>query len=109
MQTRFDAAEIAVSVVGSFDEESDAVVGKIDPASILQGAISVGSSSDVDGVFVSCTNLRAASVIREAERTLNKPVTTSNHALAWHLLRLAGIKEAFPDQGRLFSEQLPSF
>lgn len=106
MQARFEAAGISVRVVGSFYEESDVVVGRIDAASILQGAISVGSSDDVDGVFVSCTSLRAASVIPEAERALNKPVTASNHALAWHLLRLAGIADTNPNAGRLFQMQL---
>jgi maleate isomerase len=106
MQARVDAAGISVQVVGSFYEESDLIVGRIDPASILQGAISVGSSDKVDGVFISCTSLRAASVIPSAERALNKPVTASNHALAWHLLRLAGISDTLPDAGRLYQEQL---
>ena len=106
MQARFDDAGISVQVVGSYYEDSDAVVGKIDPASILEGAISVGSSDDVDGVFISCTSLRAASVIPKAEEVLNKPVTASNHALAWHLLRLAGITDTNPSAGRLFQAQL---
>ena len=106
MQARFDAAGISVQVVGSFYEESDLIVGRIDPASILQGAISVGSSSNVDGVFISCTSLRAASVIPSAERALNKPVTASNHVLAWHLLRLAGISDILSDAGRLYQQQL---
>ena len=102
----FEAVGISVRVVGSFYEESDVVVGRVDAASILQGVISVGSSDDVDGVFVSCTSLRAASVIPEAERALNKPVTASNHALAWHLLRLAEIPDTNPNAGRLFQMQL---
>ncbi len=106
MQARFEAVGISVRVVGSFYEESDEVVGRVDAASILQGVISVGSSEDVDGVFVSCTSLRAASVIPEAERALNKPVTASNHALAWHLLRLAEIPDTNPNAGRLFQMQL---
>ena len=106
MQARFDDAGISVRVVGSFYEESDEVVGRVDPASILQGAISVGSAPDVDGVFISCTSLRAAAVIPEAEAALNKPVTASNHALAWHLLRLAGITDTNPQAGRLFQAQL---
>jgi maleate isomerase len=47
----------------------------------------------VDGVFISCTSLRAAGIIGHAEAALGKPVTASNHALAWHLLRLAGIRD----------------
>ena len=102
MQAKFDEAGIEVSVVGSFFEESDAVVGKIDARSILDAAISVGSADDVDGVFVSCTSLRTAGIVEQAERALGKPVTASNHALAWHLLRLAGIDDTRDDMGRLF-------
>ena len=90
MQARFIAAGIEVTVVGSFYEESDFVVGKIDAQSILDAALKVGRSADVDGVFISCTSLRAANIIDAAETALDKPVTASNHALAWHLLRLAG-------------------
>ena len=106
MQACFEEAGISVQVVGSFYEDSDEVVGRIDDTSILDGAIAVGSSVDVDAVFVSCTSLRAASVIPRAEEILNKPVTASNHALAWHMLRLAGIHDTNPNAGRLFQMQL---
>lgn len=106
MQARFNAAGIEVTVVGSFYEPSDLVVGKIDPSSILEAAISVGKAADVDGVFISCTSLRAAGIIDAAEQALGKPVTASNHALAWHLLRLAGIEDIRDDAGQLFRRQL---
>lgn len=106
MQARFVESGIDVTVVGSFYEESDLVVGKIDPGSILAAAVSIGQSSKVDGVFISCTNLRAAGIIEAAEAALGKPVTASNHALAWHLLRLAGINDTLPDSGRLFHMQV---
>ena len=106
MQARFDDAGISVKLVGSFYEDSDLVVGRVDAASILQGAVSVGSSDDVDGVFISCTSLRAASVIPKAQKVMNKPVTASNHALAWHLLRLAGITDAKAQAGCLFQAQI---
>ncbi len=108
MQARFNEAGIAVRVVGSFYEESDLVVGKIDPESIRRAAISVGQSPDVDGVFISCTSLRAAGIIEDVEQALNKPVTASNHALAWHLLRLAGVEDTLDHAGQLFRRQLAS-
>ena len=77
--------------------------------SILRAAVSVGRSADVDGVFISCTNLRAAGIIVAAEQALDKPVTASNHALAWHLLRLAGITDTLAGAGRLFQKQLKPF
>lgn len=102
MQAEFQNAGINVTVVGSFYEESDLVVGQIDQISILNAALSVGHAKDVDGVFISCTSLRAAGIIEQAEAALGKPVTASNHALAWHLLRLAGISDLQDNMGQLF-------
>ncbi len=102
MQAKFDEAGIAVTVVGSFYEDSDAVVGTISEASILKSTIEVGQSDDVDGVFISCTSLRGANIIEAAEEKLGKPVTASNHALAWHLMRLAGVDDVQDGFGRLY-------
>lgn len=106
MQDRFEEAGIQITAVGSFYEDSDEVVGCIDPNSIFEAAIAIGTSDKVDGVFVSCTSLRAAGIIERAEAVLNKPVTASNHALAWHLLRLAGVEDNVDGFGRLFKMQL---
>jgi len=106
MQDRFEEAGIQITAVGSFYEDSDEVVGRIDPNSILEAAIAIGSSDKVDGVFISCTSLRAAGIIERAEVLLKKPVTASNHALAWHLLRLAGVEDNVDGFGQLFKMQL---
>lgn len=106
MQDQFDAAGIAVTAVGAFHEESDIVVGQIDPESILKATLALGESEDCDGVFISCTSLRTIDIIASAEARLGKPVTSSNHALAWHLLRLAGIEDTLQKRGRLFETQL---
>lgn len=107
MQANFAAAGLRVNLVGSFYEDSDLVVGKISPGSILQAILDVGSSDACDGVFVSCTSLRAADIIEEAEARLGKPVTASNHALVWHLMRLSGVEDAVPGRGRLYHQGLP--
>ncbi|MGY9107722.1 MAG: aspartate racemase/maleate isomerase family protein, partial [Alphaproteobacteria bacterium] len=52
--------------------------------------------------FISCTSLRAAALVPQLEATLGHPVTTSNHALAWHMLRLAGVGEVISGKGELF-------
>ena len=95
-----------IRVTGSFFETDDFVVGRISSESILKSIEKIGASTECDGVFVSCTNLRVASVIEEAEARLGKPVTSSNHALAWHLLRLSGIKDSPENFGSLFQKQL---
>ena len=93
-------------VTSYFYESDDFVVGRITSNSILESIKKIGVGDDCDGVFVSCTNLRAASVIEAAEESLGKPVTSSNHALAWHLLRLAGINDTPSNLGRLFHQNL---
>ena len=71
-------------------------------ASIREAAVGLGRREEVDAVFVSCTSLRLAMVAAEIEAEIGKPVTSSNHAMAWHCLRLAGIDEPLPQFGRLF-------
>ena len=108
MQQNFIAAGIDVSAVGSFYEDSDAVVGRIDPDSILKAAVALGRQPNCDGVFISCTSLRAAGIIEQAEAEIGKPVTASNHAMAWHLLRLAKIPDHVDGFGQLFHKSLPN-
>lgn len=97
-----EARGFAVPVFGSFNEEDDLRAARIDVASIRDAAVELGRDPRVDAVFVSCTSLRVAEVAREIEAVLGKPVTSSNHAMAWHSLRLAGIDDRLPQWGRLF-------
>lgn len=97
-----EARGVAVPVMASFNEEDDRRIARIDARSIRDAAIQVGSRPEVDGLFVSCTSVRFAEVAAEVEAELGKPVTSSNHALAWHCLRLAGIDDPQPAFGRLF-------
>jgi maleate isomerase len=56
----------------------------------------------VDAVFVSCSGVRMALNVEEMETEIGKAVTSSNHAMAWHCLRLAGYDDPVPGYGRLF-------
>ena len=94
---------VAVPVMGSFNEPDDNKVGRISPASIRAAALELGRSDRVDAVFVACTALRVVEIVAELEAELGKPVTSSNHAMAWHCLRLAGIDAPQPQFGRLFT------
>lgn len=58
---------------------------------------------DVDAYFFSCATIRAALMIETLEQDLGKPVITSNQAMMWHALRSAGIREAVPGFGKLFT------
>ena len=68
MQKRFESANIKIRMVGSFYEENDEVVGRINPKSILDAAISLGSSDLVARIFITCTSLRVAKIIEQVEK-----------------------------------------
>lgn len=91
-----------IPVMGSFNQPDDYTVARISTDAIKAAMIKLGSSDEVDSVFVSCTSLRVASIAAEVEAILGKPVTSSNHAMAWHMLRLAGVNDIMPQHGRLF-------
>lgn len=92
-----------VPVFGSFNEESDATVSRISPGSIKQSVKAIIARAAVDAVFVSCTSVRLAEAARDIEDETGIPITSSNHAMAWHALRLAGVNDQLPQWGRLFA------
>lgn len=96
---------VDVPAMGSFAEENDDLVSRISEDSIVAAAVALGSHESADGVFISCTTLRAAGAVARIEEALGKPVTTSTHALAWHALKLAGGDARNESHGRLYGER----
>jgi maleate isomerase len=97
----FDARGIDVAAVGTFDRRDDREAARISVASIEAAAERIAATPGIDAIFVSCTSLRVAEAVAGLEQRIGLPVTSSNHALAWHCLRLAGVDDAVP-AGRLF-------
>jgi maleate isomerase len=103
MLRRFiEARGVEVPVMGSFNHENDTEVARISQDSIRQAVRKLVTVDKVDAVFVSCTSLRVATIAEEMEREVGLPVTSSNHAMAWHCLRLAGYQEPVAGFGKLF-------
>ncbi|MFA8386985.1 MAG: Asp/Glu racemase [Pelagibaca sp.] len=97
-----EAAGIAVTSFGSFDEPIEERVVRISRASVRDAAVHVGNSGPCDAVFLSCTNLRALDVIEEIEVALGRPALSSNQILAWHLGVLSGFSGRCTRIGRVF-------
>jgi maleate isomerase len=93
--------EVEVPVMGSFNHENDNEVARISMASIEEAILDLGRHDAVDAVFISCTSMRVAEIVERTEAKLGKPVTSSNHAMAWHALRLAGFRDPVAGFGRL--------
>lgn len=82
--------EIESPVFGSFNEGEEAKVAWIDADSVCNAAQKLTERGDVDGVFLSCTNLKTYGLIDELETRIGLPVLSSNLVLAEHLRSLAG-------------------
>lgn len=67
----------------------------------LNAARALADAPGVDLLFVSCTALSTSAVVQELERETALPVVTSNQALSWDSLRLAGNRTRAEDRGSL--------
>lgn len=86
---------------GVFGLADDGDMARVTPPSI-EDAVMAMDLADADGVFISCTALRAADAIAPLEARLGLPVVTSHQALLWHALRLAGDGRRPERLGRLW-------
>jgi maleate isomerase len=91
-----------VTAAATFDRQDDRQAARISVSSIEAAVERIAATCDIDAVFVSCTSLRVAEAVPNLERCLGISVTSSNHAMAWHCLRLAGIHEKVAGAGKLF-------
>ncbi|MDI6025139.1 ectoine utilization protein EutA [Corticibacterium sp. UT-5YL-CI-8] len=83
-----------------FDDDRE--MARIAPETLadLAAGATAGQS---EALFISCTALRAASVIPAIEAAIGRPVVSSNQASAWQCLRLTGDQRAYPRFGQLMT------
>ncbi|WOH80319.1 hypothetical protein RX327_31610 [Bradyrhizobium sp. BEA-2-5] len=75
----------------------------ISERSVCDAVRRVISQAEVDTVIVACTQMRVAAVIAALEAETGKAIVSSNQALCWHALRLAGCADEVDGWGRLFN------
>jgi maleate isomerase len=103
MRDYIEARGIHVTRMASFEHADDNEVARIDAASLYTAIEQLAQHADVDAIFVSCTSLRVANIVPQMEASAGKPIISSNYAMAWHALRLAGVRDSEPQLGRLFA------
>ena len=107
VRSYIEGAGYNVPVFGSFNEEDDNVAARIDPESIRSAAAELGCDGwRRRGVRVLHQH-PAGRRCRAGGGEIGKPVTSSNHAMAWHCLRLAGVEDRQPEFGKLYTLPLP--
>jgi len=72
------------------------------PQTIYQ-LVRSADSSDAEGIFISCTNLRVLDLIERLEKDLGKVVVSSNQAGLWAALRKIGVDEPISGYGKLLN------
>ena len=80
---------VATDHFGSFEESNDNRVAQISADSIVNAGIRVCEGQNVDGLFLSCTNLKTLEAIPRLEKALGIPVFSSNSVMADHVKTLA--------------------
>lgn len=91
----------SIEAARSFKLAGDPQMNRVRADDLLAVGTEIGASA-CDAVFISCTGLRTRYIVEQLEARIGKPVVTSNQALAWEALRLAGIDDRLPDRGSLF-------
>jgi maleate isomerase len=98
-----DKRGATVAAFATFDKPDDREAARIARSAIAEGIRALARSTSLDAVFVCCTSLRLSEFVSDVEGEIGIPVTSSDHAMAWHCLRLAGVKDVVPGAGRLFA------
>ena len=91
IRAAFEAKGISVPATLSFGEEIEAKVARIAPESIANAARALARQTTLDGIFLSCTNLRTLDILDPLAHELGLPVLSSNQCLAWHMASLCGM------------------
>ncbi len=101
MRNFLEANGVQVLNIASFCLESDLDMVRLPPEAIRQAAIEA-LHDDAEGLFISCTAIRALEVVESIERDLGKPALSAMQTLIWNTLRGAGYEKGIEGYGRLF-------
>jgi len=76
-------------------------IAELKPETVFNLARKVDSAK-AEGVFISCTNMPTIEVVAKLERTLRKPVVSSNTATLWAMLKKIEYSMQTEKYGKLF-------
>lgn len=78
--------------------------GALEPQAVFE----LGQAADhaeAEAIVLSCTDMRSVEIIARLEDAVGKPVITSNQAMAFQAMQLAGIGEPLPGFGTLLERK----
>ena len=104
-QAFFNAHGVEIPAFTSFECRHSRDIDKVTPDAIVERVLAHRAAiDDCDGVFVSCTALRAMETVdvEHLEAELDRPVVTSNASALWAALRRLDIDGHGVPAGRLY-------
>ncbi|MEL6964399.1 MAG: ectoine utilization protein EutA [Pseudomonadota bacterium] len=102
MRDYFEAHGLEVVNAVCLGIEDDRMMAKLTLEAVVDAALATMKPT-AEALFISCTAVPAVSVVQAIEDRLKKPVVTSNQAMAWQSLRLAGCHRSIKGFGKLLS------
>ncbi|MGI9498668.1 MAG: ectoine utilization protein EutA [Geminicoccaceae bacterium] len=100
MRDYFENHDLDVINSACLGIEDDRMMARLSKDAIVEAALAT-TTTEAEALFISCTAVRAADVAERIEEEIKKPVVTSNQAMAWRSLRLAGCDQSIAGFGRL--------
>ena len=97
----YTSRELEVLNVSGLDMDDDYAMTALTPETLVEAGVAAMDDA-ADALFISCTALRASQAVERLEALLDRPVVTSNQAIAWHALHLTGQAASASAPGRLF-------
>ena len=80
LEDTFKEAGLPVVYIAGMGFDSDRAIGNTEPKEIIAFARKHFSRASADGLFLSCTTMRAMETVRQLQAELSVPVLTSNAA-----------------------------
>ena len=78
--------------------------GELDPQAVFDLGLAA-DDPEAEAIVLSCTDMRSVEVIARLEDAVGKPVISSNQAMVFQAMQLAGIGEALQGYGQLLERE----
>jgi len=92
-----------IPAIGALRIPNDTAITAVSSDSLFKGAEKLLKQADADALFFSCTNLRVLDHIEALESQFGLPIVSSNQAMFWHAMTLAGKPPQCKGYGRLLN------
>lgn len=78
--------------------------GELDPQAVFELGLAA-NHPEAGAIVLSCTDMRSVEIIARLEEAVGKPLITSNQAMVFQAMQLAGIRDTLSGYGQLLQRE----